>query len=266
MCPPLDEADDLPVLRAACAQSAAALLSGHGSRLLAPDRLAAAALAHLRSGVATDPWRAAMHAYSHALHTACSGTEGRERQELGYTELFHYLASAAQHRYRDVAEDASQQALERTYRRFAECRHPGTFLAFALQILRDAAASQRIAAPSASRTLSLDDPGGSRLEHPGWPAHDPLAAALDGDRRRRIAAAAAALRQQYPRAQRQLDALLLKYLDDLDDETIAAHLDTTVENVYVLRARAAARLQADPQWRLLAAEFGLLPEPARTLS
>src|SRR5215213_8972100 len=45
----------------------------------------------VQAGTVADPPHAAMFVYSQALHSACSGGEGRARQNLAYSELFHYL-------------------------------------------------------------------------------------------------------------------------------------------------------------------------------
>jgi DNA-directed RNA polymerase specialized sigma24 family protein len=74
----------------------------------------------------------------------------------------------------------------------------------------------------------------------------------------RVAQLIAAVRRKYPRAAQQFDALWLKQFDGLDDETIARKLGRSVENVYVLRARALKKLRKDPELRRLAQEFGLL--------
>ena len=46
-----------------------------------------------------------------------------------------------------------------------------------------------------------------------------------------------------PRARKQLLAVAMKYLEEWDDEEIAAALGTTVANVHVLRSRGLAKLR-----------------------
>jgi DNA-directed RNA polymerase specialized sigma24 family protein len=66
--------------------------------------------------------------------------------------------------------------------------------------------------------------------------------------------------RKHPRAAQQLSALRLKYIDGLDDVAIGQRLGRSIGSVYVLRSRAAEKLRAEPEWRALAAEFGILPE------
>jgi RNA polymerase sigma factor (sigma-70 family) len=250
-------------MRAACIAAADRLLSLRHPRLLAVAELVRGALADMREGATTDPTRAVVHAYSQALHRACSGDEGEERRQLGYTELFHYLHTAARRQYPEVCDDAAQQALERIYRRFDACQGPGTFLAFALQLLSDAARvlrRQRQATDWHQRSLDASTGGSTRMLGDALAdggQSDPLAGVLREEQLQRVADSAAELLRRHPRARRQLVALLLKYRDGMDDAVIAVQLGTTVANVHVLRARAAAKLQTDENWRELAAEFGL---------
>lgn len=86
------------------------LLARHGWQLLDRAAWVEQTAAHLRAGTATDPLRAATYTYSHALYHACSGIEGRARQDLAYGELFRYLYDSAYWRYRDVCDDATHRA------------------------------------------------------------------------------------------------------------------------------------------------------------
>src|SRR3712207_7908529 len=48
--------------------------------------------------------------YSEALYHACSGSEGRPRQELGYGELWACLSRYAHARYRCVDDDVDRKS------------------------------------------------------------------------------------------------------------------------------------------------------------
>src|SRR5262245_31105881 len=78
-----------------CAQAVDGLLARHDWQLLDRAEFVRRAHEHLRGGAASDAQRAATHAYSLALHSACSGAEGRERQNNAYGELFRYLYDIA---------------------------------------------------------------------------------------------------------------------------------------------------------------------------
>ena len=112
-----------------------------GWQLLGREAWARQAADLVRIGAAADPNRAAMLVYSQALYTACSGSEGRQRQNHGYSELFRYLFDGARRRYPEIAEDVTQRASERVFALFDRCRTPGAFLAFAFQQLNGDGAS-----------------------------------------------------------------------------------------------------------------------------
>lgn len=202
---------------------------------------------------------AVLWAYSTILYHACSGGEGRQRQEQGYTELYGFLARAAARRYGRVAAEATQHAVERVYLAFASCRHPEAFLAFVLQKLRDAARAElrQLAHSVEQLPVDLADTAEASAAARRDDLRDP-ADALDGaELRQRMACCAQSFVERHPRAVQQLAALWLKYIDGLDDRTIAARLGRTPAAVQVLRSRALRRLRDEPGWQLIAQEFGL---------
>jgi RNA polymerase sigma factor (sigma-70 family) len=207
------------------------------------------------------PRRAAIFIYSQALYLACSGAQGDLRRETGYDELFRYLYDIARRRYPLVYEDVAQQAVELVYHRFAQCRQAGTFLAFALQQLMAAARTVR-------RQMLLrrpaELPGQEALdifEYGSFGQHsDPSALIITNELRAKFEQLSVEFLHKHPRARRQLDALRLKYIDGLDEATISQRLGKPPASVYVLRARAVEKLRAEPAWRALAIEFGVLPE------
>jgi RNA polymerase sigma factor (sigma-70 family) len=198
--------------------------------------------------------RVAVHVYSQAMHAACSGAEGRPRQNSGYAELFRYLFDIARRRYPEMAEDAAQRAVEYTFERFGRCRVPGAFLAFAAQQLL--AAARDLRAQERAHDHAINTPPSPANQRQG----DLEAAVVTNELRERFDQAAQAFLSKHPRATRQFEALRLKYIDELDDETIGRRLGTSVGNIYVLRSRAIDKLREEPVWRALAVEFGILPE------
>jgi RNA polymerase sigma factor (sigma-70 family) len=247
-----------------CAEAVDGLLARHRWQLLDRAEFARRTLGHMRGDDASDKKRAAQraatHTYSLALHAACSGGEGIERQNRAYTELFRYLYDIALQRYPGPHEEIAQQALTRIYTTFERCRQPGAFLAFAIQQLLDTARSLRREQLPAQ---SLAAPGGE-----GVPGElladerqaDPPETIIAQELRSRFAELAAQFLSKHPRAARQFAALRLKFIDGLDDQTIAEQLGNSVRNIYVLRARAIEKLRAEPDWRALAIEFGILPD------
>ena len=111
-------------------------------RLLERDELVQRALAGVRAGVTEQLVSATIAAYCVALHAACSGAEGPQRQNQAYDELARYLHNLTCMRFGDLRpdmrEDVTQSALERIFKSFGRCREPVAFLAFAAQHLLDA--------------------------------------------------------------------------------------------------------------------------------
>jgi RNA polymerase sigma factor (sigma-70 family) len=253
---------DVDLLAAQCRAAVATLQARHGWQLLDQASFAQRALELLANGSAADAQRAALHVYCHALYAACSGIEGAERQNLAYGELFRYLYDIARRRYPQLAAEAAQQGIERVFLAFDRCHEPGTFLAFAFQQLRDAA--RAIQRQEQRQPHSLDAPSGE-AEPLGYyvadQQHPELSLMVIADElRQRFKALVAAFLQAHPRAEQQIAALQLKYIEGLDDTTISQRLGVSVSSVYVLRSRAIKRLQADRHWRALAAELGIVPD------
>jgi RNA polymerase sigma factor (sigma-70 family) len=251
-----------PALERLCGSAVDLLLARHEWRLLDRAEFIRRALLHLSDGVAGDAQRAATYAYSQALYMACSGAEGFERQNRAYTELFRYLYDSALHRYPDVYDEAAQHALARTFARFERCRQPGAFLAFAFQQLAD---SVRTLRREAWRPRSLTAPAGARdapladlLADTRQP--DPSEAVIAAELHARFEQLADEFLRKHPRAAQQFAALRLKFIAGLDDTTIARRLGKSVKSVHVLRSRAIEKLRAEPAWRALAVEFGILPD------
>jgi RNA polymerase sigma factor (sigma-70 family) len=210
----------------------------------------------LNSGYGTAPARLAVHIYCRALYKACSGSEGDTRRNQAYAELWHYLYSVARRRYFEIAEDAAQRAAERAYTHFGDCRDPGAFLAFAAHQLLSAARDMRRQGRQAGQPIDDDE----LAALPDARHSDLDAALLAGELTQRFARLADEFKRKHLRAERQFSALRMKYIDGLDDLTIAKQLGTTIDNVYVLRSRAIEKLREEPEWRALAAEFGILDE------
>jgi DNA-directed RNA polymerase specialized sigma24 family protein len=250
----LEEERDFSALEELCGKAVDLLLARREWRLLDRNDFARRAWNYLRDGIASNAQRAAIYAYSQALHAACSGAEGLERQNRAYTELFRYLYDSALARYPDVCDEAAQHAVTSIFATFARCHQAGTFLAFAFQHLLDAA---RVVRHEQQTPAARADPLGM-IPDAGQP--DPAEAVITAELHARVAQLAQEFLQKHPRAGKQFDALRLKFIDGLDDDAISKRLGTPVKNVYVLRSRAIKKLRAEPSWRALAGEFGFLPD------
>ena len=254
---------DFDVLKQQCRAAVGLVLARHGWQLLDYDTFVQRTLEYVSVDGVIDSQRGVIHIYCQALYAACSGAEGNERQNQGYTELFRYLYDSARRRYPQDCTEIAQLALERVFLAFDRCHEPGTFLAFAFQHLRDAA--RTVQRQEQQRPQSLEAPIGNGKE--------PLSAYVPDQRQSELGATAiseelydrfkqvvATFLQAHPRSARQIAALQLKYMDGLEDTAISQQLGVPINSVYVLRSRAIKRLQNDPEWRALAVELGILPD------
>jgi RNA polymerase sigma factor (sigma-70 family) len=253
------EGDQVAALRA-CQAAVDRWLAERGWQLIEPKEWVDRTLAYVQARPGADPYRVAVHIYSQALYAACSGAQGDQQRDRGYGELFRYLYDVARKRYPLIYEDVAQQAIELVYQHFAKCRDPGTFLAFALQQILAAARTvrqPRITARQSDRPVEQVPKG----IYEGRDQHPDLAAPLIADElRANFERLSAEFLRKHPRAKLQLEALRLKYIDGLDVAAISQRLTKPPASIYVLRSRAIEKLRAEPEWRALAVEFGVLPE------
>ncbi len=203
---------------------------------------------------------AALNTYSQVLYAACGGTQGNERQNLAYTDLYHYLYAVAHKSYRDVAAEASQIAIERVFEKFMDCQQPETFLAFAFQQLRDAVRTLRREQTPAA--LSLDAPIGVGNVTLGESIPDRGRLALDRhveliELRTRCEQLLAEVKREHPDAVNQVEAFCLKHWYGLPDDHIRKQLG--IKDVYSARSRGKILLESTPRLRALAVEFNILP-------
>lgn len=248
------------LLEARCRNAVDTLIARYGSQLLERQIFVQQTLNNLQAGIANIPYQAAMWTYSCALYDACSGMEGKERQELAYAELFRQLYDRAFWHYRTICADVTQQAIERIFARFEHVRQPGTFLAFAFQQLRDAARAMQRA--EKSPTISLESPVGEGKDTLGMlladlDQRDPGQQLLVEEQRLQLEKLIKEFMQRHPRAKQQMAALLLKHLEGLDEEAISQRLGKPPSSIYVLRHRAIQKIKQMPTWRAFALELGI---------
>lgn len=246
-----------------CHRAVERFLARYDWRLLERAEFVRRAGGALRSGVATTADRAATLVYSQALYHACSGAEGRERQERGYAELYDYLYAIAHQRYPQEWAEVAQRALSTIFEAFHTCRAPETFFAFALIHLGESAKLAWREAARLPESLDAPDregaaPLGTTLPDPRQ--SNPLELVIDAELRQRLRRSLDACRRRHRRATSQLDAVWLKFIEGLDDQTISRRLARSVKSIQEMRCRGLKLLYHDPDWRALGSELGMLPE------
>jgi RNA polymerase sigma factor (sigma-70 family) len=231
-----------------CAEVTDRLMARHAWQLIDRAEFARRTRAAMAEQVDGDLQYVAYGVYNLALYDACSGVNGPDARERGYTELYRLLYERAWRSYNDVCEDATQQAITEVITRFESCREPRAFIFFALQYLMGAARSLR---RRSGRTESLEREVGDEGLTLGDTVADQLSIedeAVTREQRLALHSFLARYVCEYPRARKQIDAVRLKYLVGLDDERISRELGVSVPNVHVLRSRGLSRLRSAPGW------------------
>jgi len=218
--------------------------------------------------------RACLTVYSQVLYQACQDPACWEQ---AYRELYDYLWPQAQYKAPHLANDAAQIAIELIFRSFrdpnlAKCNNPKTFLYFAQFKLRDAFSRLRkqpdqrhdVVDFSLDWSGNPDDPLG-QLPDPALTPEEQVVEEETNQARAQWRASAIqriacqvlrCLSQLWlkKRLQKQLKALIITFLDGLDDLAIAARLETTHTNVQVLRSRGLDKLRGCLSQHLIAQE------------
>lgn len=80
--------------------------------------------------------RTTIRHYCHVLHEACA-KPGAPCQKHAFEELWRYLYPIALYKTHqaDLAQECTQQALEKIWRKLSQCREPGSFLSWTTLIL-----------------------------------------------------------------------------------------------------------------------------------
>lgn len=242
-------------VRAECRQIVIRVMERFGWQLLTVDEFTRRTEASVIRSEVTDLWRAAINVYCQCLYGACRGDEGRERQNLGFTELHRYLYGLSFRESADLAPDVRAEAVNETllriWKKLDGYHTPGAFLAIAALELRNVLRPlwTRLAG---ALPLELLDERQIAAEH-----SDPEQSAIRADLRQQVRACFDEVLRQQPRARRQLEAVWLKFIAGLDDETISAYMARPVASVHVLRSRGLNQLRASPRWQQLAHDWGL---------
>jgi RNA polymerase sigma factor (sigma-70 family) len=236
------------VLDQYCDETVERLLARHGWSLLDRAEFVRRTRTILADQADLDVQFVAFGVYNLALYQACSGAEGEYRRERAYRELFRVLYDRASRAYPEICDDVTQQALVQIIVRFGACREPRAFIPFALQHLMGAAREQRRRMrPTRSLEREVGDDGASLADY--LPAEDNIEVEFVArEQRERLHSFLTRYVHDHPRAQKQIDAVRLKFLAGLDDEHISSTLGVSVQNVHVLRSRGLRRLRDDPGW------------------
>ncbi|MGQ9927843.1 MAG: RNA polymerase sigma factor [Chloroflexaceae bacterium] len=238
-----------------CRQIVIRVMERFGWQLLSVDEFTRRTAASVTRGEAPDPWRAAINVYCQCLYGACRGNEGRERQNLAFTELHRYLYGLSIRESSDLPPDVRAEVVNETllriWKKLDSYHTPGAFLAIAAlelrNVLRPLWTRLAVAPPmellDGRQTVTEDS--------------DPEQSAIRADLRQQVQACFDEVLRRQPRARRQLEAVWLKFIAGLDDETISAYMARPVASVYVLRSRGLKQLRASPRWQQLAHDWGL---------
>lgn len=227
-------------------------------RLLPIESLADHVLAQL--GASSQPFEEnllrnlAINAYcALGLHPAWAGQCGDEARNRAFVELRLYFLKNVRRfwQWPDEAsiEDVIQEACTDMAKPDKIVRQPAAILAVALQALRDAVKKVRRQETKSQGAMGLDE------AEP--PTH---ATAVESDVlmnywRSQASERIEVLRAAHPRAQRQIDAAVLRHLHGFSTEEIADQLQTSPENASVLINRGMALFRNDPDLRMISRQI-----------
>jgi len=203
--------------------------------------------------------RAVITCYCRRLYEACRAHRTL-RQQRAWQELSTYLLAIARFRMPDdpiQAQECAQQALINLWRQFCDPQwnmtRPGALLRYAEQTLlhemwqvweqqRKKEEKEEPLEKWGRRDEETREGIDERLA-PRGPSLDPVREALRREARQRVIAAIRACL----RSERQETVIIETFLNDKSVLEIAEQLDTSPENVYVLRSRAIKRLRECPE-------------------
>ena len=229
--------DSSYVNTADCRRIVRTLIEKYDWALVEEDKLVEQVMASVQSAASpTKMEQMAIYLYTIALHAACRQTEDEPLRERGYQELHRLLFRAACSRWPDMARIVTQRALVLVYEQIDRCRSPGTFVAFALNKLRQAHTDEL---RDRGKDLSWEELG-QISTHGDWSTPQSW---LRQQERQQVLIDA--IRRLLDRRQQQV--VLLKFFGGLSDETIGKQLEISAGNVRVIRHRAIKQLRKDEQ-------------------
>lgn len=262
--------DPIEDLRALCGRVVARLMARYDWRLLEEDDFVRVVLERAQAeGLCTEPAiaRVAKNEYALVLYDACHPRRNPghlPRHQRGYEELGRYLYDIAYHRRPgriQDAEDATQRALLDIHQALQDdkCRKPGAFLAFCIGRLRGALTwVDRSHKVGGEPPASLDDPAAAAGEPD---LVEGSAASPDEEAERRLLGEALCTElwrkfQRHPKAVQQLEAVIMKYVDDCSNQEIGVTLGiASVGAVSTLISRGKKKLENNREFRDLAVQM-----------
>lgn len=255
---------ELVQLETECELVVDTLLARYDWQLLPRAAFVQQILAHLHEGIAVEVRNATLGVYSKALHEACANSGDEVKQERGYLELGRYLYGLAYHRYRNPSfcEEVSQHALSLIFEHVGSCRKPVAFLAFAAMYLRQAIKRTTREQEILNRLDFHDDSERTITREIADERDEPLHLYIAEEQRVEVKRMLDDARQAHPRAARQLDVVEMRYIRELTEAEISQHLQTPIDNVYVLRTRGIQLLRSDPSFCARSIALGLWIEEA----
>lgn len=252
-------------LRQICQRVVANLMSEYQWALLDRDDFVQIVLERAKStGDSTKATiaRIAKNEYSQTLYATCSSTGNRDhrRTTQAFNELSHYLYRIARSRRPDhpqVAEEATQRALVKIYEalREGEINNPDTFLSGCIWKLRGALTQiERSQEIRGQAIYSWERDDWIERDEPAHPSIRPTERNAEREIRLRkeILDELGRKFEIHPRATRQLEAVLHKYLGDKEHEDIAEELNApSVGAVSTLITRGKQKLAANEELEVL---------------
>lgn len=246
--------DDFLALLARCERAVDDLRRMYEWNLLDRAAFVTQTVEVVQAGIIPVADRAAWYVYSAVICEACSGREGRARQEKAYWELYRCLYRRILHRYADVeAGDTAQQTLLVINDRFEECREPHAFFAFAFQCLWSEV--RRIRRRRSHELPPMRDE--ATLPDPPAREPEPAEALVQRDQIKEWDRFLQEAKVILPRAAQQLEIVRLTYVMEFQDDKIAHVMDIPLVSIPPRRSRGLRKLRENPTLRALGGELGL---------
>jgi RNA polymerase sigma factor (sigma-70 family) len=216
---------------------------------------------------------ATVNCYGHLWHAAC-GADGTPRQWRAFKELHHYLYPIALYRANYdvyVAEESTQEALIGLWQSLDQVRDPGSFARWAGVIVSNKVRRELEKRTQKGREISITDlrrpehserqpareDGGLGPELQGIGDHPNQLMASQKPRmtdeiRARVETA---IKGCLRRSKQQQAVIIGFFLNEKDLKELADELDKRLNNIYVLKTRALARLRECQEFLTALEEF-----------
>jgi len=195
--------------------------------------------------------RTVMRHYCVIMHAACSGSSVLH-QRRAFRELWNYLFPIALYKTHDaqLAQDLTQQSLEKAWKHLAQCQDSASFLAWVGMILLNEVRDwfRKNKRPSADSVevitetelnRSEDTPAPELNQTPASPGSVEINQVINDDLHRQLLDAI----EKCLKDPRQRAILIDSFLNERGYKEIAEVLGITVGNVHVMRHRALRTLR-----------------------